>query len=95
MNNIELSEYGNKLAEEIDRLACDYHVKSDQHEILKWEADILRAKSKDLVEGGGLLENLKDSTLISKWGCKLANEIPEVATKAKEYHQHYNRVKCT
>ncbi|MEZ8689232.1 hypothetical protein AB6D53_16495 [Vibrio splendidus] len=95
MNNIEFVESGNVLAIELDRLACDYHVKSDQHEILKWEADILRAKSKDLIENCGLTEHLKSSALISKWGCKLANQIPEVATKVKEFHEHYNRVKCT
>ncbi|ACA88156.1 hypothetical protein [Shewanella woodyi] len=93
MNNIELSESGNKLAEEIDRLACDYHIKSDQHEILKWEASILWAKSKDLIEDCGLLETLKDSTLLSKWGSYLVKEIPEVAIKVEEFHQHYNRIK--
>ena len=95
MNSIKLSEFANILAIEVDRLAGDYHVKSDQHEILKWEADILRAKAKDLSEGCGLGEHLRDSALISKWGCNLANEIPEVATKVKEFHQDYNRVKYT
>ncbi|BCL69434.1 hypothetical protein TUMSATVNIG1_13830 [Vibrio nigripulchritudo] len=59
MSHVKLSETGNTLALEVDRLACDYHVKSDQYEILKWEADILRAKTKDLIEAWGSILKIR------------------------------------
>jgi hypothetical protein len=95
MGNVELSKIGNILAAELDKLSALYHVKSDQHEILIWEADILRAKAQDLIEKCGLNENLNDSTLISKWGGGLATSIPEIANRVKEFHEQYNSAKST
>ncbi|TQV73904.1 hypothetical protein FLL45_13650 [Aliikangiella marina] len=53
----EIAKRGLSLASELDKLSKKYHVKSDIHEMLAWEADILRAKSRDLIEGCGVMEN--------------------------------------
>ena len=95
MNELELAEAGKILATELDDLSKGYHVKSDQHEILIWEADILRAKAQDLIESCGLSENLQDSTLISKWGESLAKKIPLIATKVSSFHKEYASIKNT
>lgn len=95
MNKVDLAETGKILASELDELSRDYHVKSDQHEILIWEADILRAKAQDLIENCGLSENLQASTLISKWGDSLAKKIPVIANKVNSFHKEYASIKNT
>lgn len=95
MNKVELAEAGKALAIEIDELSKKYHVKSDQHEILIWEADILRAKSQDLLNDSGLSENLQTSTLISSWGEGLAKNIPAVANKVIHFHKEYAAIRNT
>ena len=89
MQREELSELGVLLAAELDQLATKYHVKSDEHEILVWEADIIREKSKDVLLRFGLSENLKESTLLSSWGMTLANKIPKITEKVKFFHSQY------
>ncbi|WP_444930277.1 hypothetical protein ACJJIF_21435 [Microbulbifer sp. SSSA002] len=82
MNRVALAETGNALALELDELSGKYHVKSDYHEILAWEADILRAKSQDLVENCGVSENLRVSTLISKWDESLSEKSQLLLTRS-------------
>lgn len=96
MNAREIANIGASLAVELDQLSAQYHVKSDEHDILSWEADIIRAKSKDILESCGLNDSLKESTLLSAWGENLAKKIPRITNKAKDFHAAYNGVKiCT
>jgi len=96
VNSRKIASIGASLAAELDQLSAQYHVKSDEHDILSWEADIIRAKSKDILENCGLSDNLRESTLLSAWGESLANKIPNVANKARDFHASYNSVKkCT
>ncbi|MNZ91793.1 hypothetical protein D3C78_1107880 [compost metagenome] len=96
MNAREIANIGASLVVELDRLSAQYHVKSDEHDILSWEADIIRAKSKDILENCGLNDNLKESTLLSAWGESLAKKIPNIANKARDFHAGYTSVKkCT
>ena len=93
MTNSEISENGKLLAAELDDLASRYHEKSDQHEILAWEADIVRAKVRDLSERCGLPEYLGESTLLGKWGADLAMELPSITDRVKAFHVQYERQK--
>ena len=96
MNAREIANIGASLAAELDQLSEQYHVKSDEHNILSWEADIIRAKTKDILEGCGLSDNLRESTLLSAWGESLVKEIPDIAKKARNFHVNYNSLKkCT
>lgn len=96
MSSQEIADTGASLAVEIDQLAARYHVKSDEYDILSWEADIIRAKSKDVLENCGLIENLRESTLLSTWGANLAESIPNIANKVRDFHASYNSAKrCT
>ncbi|MCZ4324571.1 hypothetical protein [Pseudomonas anguilliseptica] len=96
MSSQEIADTGASLAVEIDQLAAQYHVKSDEYDILSWEADIIRAKSKGALENCGLVENLRESTLLSTWGANLAESIPNIANKVRDFHASYNSVKkCT
>jgi len=89
MDRKQLSDFGYALALEVDRLSEDYHVKSDQYEILLWEADILRAKSEDLLRNRGLSDNLKKSALFNASGVFFQNSVKPVAEKLKTFHQQY------
>lgn len=92
MNTFELAAAGIALASELDILATRYHVKSEDHDILSWEADILRAKSTDAVDDCGLSENLKESVLLSDWGARLASQIPAFAARVRDFDEKYVRV---
>lgn len=92
MTKEELSKLGYELASVLDELLPSYHVKSDDYTILAWESDILRAKSKVLVEGGSLMDTLKDSTLISKWGERVARKHENISNKVRLFHQSYNEL---
>ena len=65
MNADELAEFGLELAEKLKTLAEDFHVKSDAHDFLLWEAAIIKAKSKDLLTRCGVADNLCDSVLLT------------------------------
>lgn len=96
MTSQEIADIGASLATELDQLAAQYHVKSDEYDILSWEADIIRAKSKDALENCGLIENLRESTLLSAWGANLAKRIPNIASRTRDFHASYNSAKkCT
>ncbi|HEY6527055.1 MAG TPA: hypothetical protein VIZ65_00050 [Cellvibrionaceae bacterium] len=93
MKSPEIAAISVLLGDEIVQLAAQYHVKSDEHDILPWEADIIRAKSKDLVENCGRIENIKESTLLSAWGSSLAAKIPNVVDRAKYFHASYSNAR--
>lgn len=96
VNSIETASSGASLAAELDQLPAQYHVKSDEHDILSWEADIIRAKTKDILENCGLNGNFRESTLLSAWGESLVKEIPGIANKARDFHTNHNNLKkCT
>lgn len=72
------------LVNDLDGLLSQHHVKSDEHTIIAWEIDILKAKAKVLVEGGELLETLRDSMLISERGT-IISETPPFLERVKSF----------
>ena len=93
MNSREMASFGASLAAELDQLSAQYHIKSDEHNVLSWEADIIRAKTKDALENCGLSDYLRESTLLSAWGESLAKKIPDIANKVRDFHAIYSSVK--
>ena len=88
---VELIFEGNQLISELDALRRDYHVQSDQHDILSWEVDVVRARVRDLQEQCGLPDDLQDSVLLCDWGYRtLAKTIPELTQRVARFHACYN-----
>jgi hypothetical protein len=85
----ELISSGCSLAGELESLAREYHVKSDNHEILLWEAAIIDAAVEHLRTGAVIFENLQGSALLSAWGEKLAMSIPSVAARVRQFHKDF------
>lgn len=65
MNTDELAALGIMLAEKLEMLAESFHVKSDAHDFLLWEAAIIKAKLEDLLTQCGVASNLQKSILLS------------------------------
>ena len=95
MDRVTLSKIGLALANELKSLSETYNVRSDACDILGYEAATVEEEALDLVNGTRVQENIKDSTLLSKWGSVLAGKIPEVAKRVKEFHEQYHHAKHT
>lgn len=65
MHTHELAEVGLELADKLETLAKGFHVKSDAHDFLLWEAAIIKAKSEDLLLTCGVIDNLSASVLLT------------------------------
>ena len=95
MDRKTLSALGLELAKELNLLSQQYHVKSDARDILGYEAVTIEEEAKDLIENCGVREDLRESTLLSKWGEALASELPEITVRVKEFHENYLKYKNT
>ncbi|MGI9517451.1 MAG: hypothetical protein ACR2NP_10415 [Pirellulaceae bacterium] len=87
----ELIYQGNTLICELEDQVEQYHVKSDAHDILKWEIAVVRARVMDLEEQSGLPGDLLDSVLLCDWGYTLAKTIPDLARRVGQFHARYNQ----
>ena len=95
MDRKTLSTLGLELTKELNNLSEQYHVKSDARDILGYEAITIEEEAKDLIENCGVREDLRESTLLSKWGEALAAQIPEITARVKEFHENYFKYKNT
>lgn len=95
MDRFTLSKIGLSLANELKSLSETYNVRSDACDILGYEAATVEEEALDLVNGTGVQESIKDSTLLSKWGSTLASQIPEITKRVKEFHEQYQHAKNT
>lgn len=55
---------GERLAAEASTLASQYHIRSDQHETLEYEASVLKAHVAFLVSGNAIPTHLATSPLL-------------------------------
>lgn len=84
---------GLKLALELEQLSKQYHVKSDKHEILGYEAHAIRGMAEEISRGDKPSFELLESTLLSDWGSQLSNELPDAFTRVKAFRQEYTVLK--
>jgi len=79
----------------LEQLSRQYHVKSDACDILGYEAITIKQEARDLIENSGVREELRDSTLLSKWGESIANQLPDITDRVGEFHENYHEHKNT
>ncbi|WP_415894366.1 hypothetical protein ACMXYN_08400 [Neptuniibacter sp. PT8_73] len=95
MDRVTLSKIGIELSLELKEIAKNYNVRSDAYDILGYEAATIEEEALDLINETGVQEHIKNSTLLSAWGNTLASQIPEVASRVKEFHEQYHSAKNT
>lgn len=83
---------GLKLVADLETAAENYHVKSDHHEILRWEASIVKAKLQHLQDRAALPENLCESCLLGEWGRRVQDDLPELAERVMNFHRSHGGV---
>jgi len=89
----ELAITGMNLAVALEQASHKYHVKSDQHGILLWESAVVRAKSEYLQRGTEILENLRESTLLSSWGKSFQWSEQEILENVRDFHSKFEKVR--
>ncbi len=89
----ELKIIGERLANDLERLAEMYHIKSDQHVILSYEASGVRSMASSLGQGSECKYDLLESNLLSEWGNILASEQPEIFDRVRRFRQQYEQVR--
>lgn len=86
----ELVQTGRELAIELDDLAATMHTKSDEHNVLLWEADILRAKADDIERKCGVSPNLRTSVLLPNSGSGVLRTYSKLVDKVRAFHAAYD-----
>jgi hypothetical protein len=92
MTREQVIELGRDLARESEALSRSFHVKSDQHDILGYEAAVLAARSQYLETGETIQGNLRESVLLGAWGRALASEMPQFAERVAHFHSEFGRL---
>ena len=82
----EIKTIGTRLANDVQKEASRYHVKSDDHDIYDWEAAILSEHLKAKEEGRDPIPNLRESALLSEWGMRMQVKNPELFERVREFH---------
>lgn len=95
MCRVELGEMGRMLAGELERRANNYHVKSDKHEILAWEAVGVRRMAEQLLGMEECTFDLASSDLFSSWGENLVLDEPELSKKVELFREEFAKCKNT
>ena len=83
----ELTAVGRQLLKEIRRLAGKYHIKSDAHEILSYEAEIMDCLLECLAEGQVVRNAGQESVILSSWGRSLSREEPQIVEAAERFYR--------
>ncbi|MEM7118891.1 MAG: N-acetyltransferase family protein [Chloroflexota bacterium] len=89
MNSGELAALGNVLAAELLAILPNYHVRSDEHNDVLWESDILKEKANVLLEGGGVGVYLKDSVFTSGGGARVARQHRKLGAQIQAFHEAF------
>lgn len=88
----DFAKRGRELAEELEQLSKNYHVKSDDHEILGYEAACVNARVALVTLGLAIPANLQESPLLGPWGRHLRPTMPAVANKVALFYEEFRRV---
>ncbi|MDQ8209756.1 hypothetical protein QEH52_19715 [Coraliomargarita sp. SDUM461003] len=72
--NSDIIKEGRKLVCLLEKKSEEFHVKSDQHDILGYEAAILNARIDFVEKKKAMPENLRESTLLGSWGASYYSE---------------------
>lgn len=75
------------LAERLEVLSRKYHIKSDDHDILRYEAESIREKTLAKAENRTARSHLMISTILSEWGRSTALKESEIAEEARSFHR--------
>lgn len=86
----ELARTGRKLASELDDLAATMHTKSEDYNVLVWEADILRAKAEDIESKCGVIPNLRKSVLLPSSSRGVFRTYSELLDQVRAFHTAYD-----
>jgi hypothetical protein len=85
-----LAQAGRRLATQLETIAKDFHVKSDEFETVLWEADILRAKANNIDQQCAVIPNLRSSVLLSNCSRVLLSEHRELIEEINAFHVAYD-----
>lgn len=85
-----LARTGRQLAAQLDRVAADLPVKSDECTTLLWEADVVRAKSDDAERKCGVSPSLRESVLLRTRVNGIYANYPELIDQLKAFHAAYD-----
>lgn len=88
----DFKKRGLDLAEELRRLSKNYHVKSDEHDILEYEAACVEARVEFISTGTAIPENLQESPLLVQWGSRLRAIMPAVFARVESFYEEFPRV---
>lgn len=91
MNNLDLSNFGIQLAAQLDEIAKTLHPKSEEFNVLLWEADILRAKARNIVHGDEVLPHLRNSVLLPHCRTGLLSTFPALVEQVRRFYLDYDR----
>ena len=85
MDRESLVRLGEQLHSDLSQQAKQYHVKSDAHEVLSWEAVGIATLIQALRDQSPLSEAQTESDLLSDWGKQLHFAHPELADRVSQF----------
>lgn len=84
----ELVSFGERLSRDLHVAAMRYHVKSDQHDILGYEAGTVDLYLAWLLRGEPVPEDFRESTLLGEWGRRYSWDDVELLHRTAEFYRH-------
>lgn len=81
-----LQAQGDALVRALETRATAYHVKSDAHDILLWEAAVIAARVAHVVSGSPPLATLAGSVIDSSWRHDLHTLEPDLVARVRAFH---------
>jgi len=90
---MDLKTTGYALIYDLNREAKNYDPRSDDHDILGYEAISIRAHLDELEERKEIEEKWKKSTLLSDWGKSTRNKLPELTKRIEDFYTMYSESK--
>jgi hypothetical protein len=85
--NDTFATFGEQLARDLEAAAQRYHVKSDDHDILDYEAAGILEAVRSFRENRGSGANSVESTLLGEWGRHTRSKEPELTKRALEFYR--------
>ncbi|WP_143704021.1 MULTISPECIES: DUF3105 domain-containing protein [Luteimonas] len=86
---------GEALVRSLESGAAAYHVKSDAHEILLWEAAVVAARVVQLRTGATPSPALATSVIASAWSHDLALREPALLARVAHFHRAFDDARAS